>query len=953
MFGRAAIRRMLIRWAPMLGVGLFFVNCSDQTGPEERFGHLALIPEFESRSAYIVPVDSLRITLTRSDSTTIALDTVIGLAGQDSVDLTLTVTLLAQTEAFFLAVRIFNTAGDTLFSADDVVTATSGSSTATPVPVTIVYVGVGSDADSVRITPQSASVLFGDTVLLDAIALDSVGAEIPGTPIRFLTTDSTRGTFPDDEIGALVGGSTRGSLAVIAELLTGPADTVSVLVQPIPSAVVIVSGNDQSGDVQTELTDSIVVQVNGSDGLGGVEGVSVAFSTPDGGTLTPDTVITNAQGQAASAWVLGNTVGAQTAVAEVVGAAGVQATINATAVSPVATDLAIVSGDGQTGTVGVELTDSLVVLATNITGQPVAGTTIDWAVTVNTGTPNPAASVTDANGLAATAWTLGTTTGANAITASLPVVPGPSTDVSDSAATAAEETNADAAAATAPVVTFTATGNPGPPALLTVESGDAQADTAAAVLPLPIVAKVTDSFGNPVPAVNVDFAVTGGGGSVSVATVPTDTVGLSQTVWTLGTTAGPNEVTASSSALTPVTFTATANLGAPAILSVESGDAQADTAAAVLPQPIVAKVTDSFGNPVQGVNVDFAVTGGCGSLSVATVPTDAAGLSQTVWTLGATAGANEVTASSGALTPVTFTATAGPGAPTTLSVESGDAQADTAGAVLPQPIVAKVTDAFGNPVPGVNVDFAVTGGGGSVSVATVATDAAGLAQTTWTLGTGVGANVVTASTGTLTPVLFNATASFANPAQLAFLVGPVDELMGVVFGPALQVEVKDQYGNRVTTATDDITIAIGTNPASGNLLGTPTVAAVAGVATFSDLEVDNIGAGYTLVASSGTLANGTSATFDILVSPTRRAWITVGNGNWSNPANWNPVGVPTSSDTVTIKQSGTYTVTLDVSATVEQLILGGSIGSQTLFINGQTLTVTGTSLDVNPTVCFS
>ena len=244
MSGRATIRKILMRWTPVVGVGLLLANCSDQTGPEEQFGQLALLPTFESSAAHIVPVDSLRITLTRSDSITIALDTVIGLAGQDSVDLSLRVTLLAQTETFFLVLKIVNSVGDTVFSAGpQVVTATSGSSIGTPTPVTIVYVGVGSDADSVRITTPGASVLFGDTVLLDAIALDSVGAPIPGTPIRWLSTDEVRGTFPDDEIGKLVGGSTRGSLSVIAELLTGPADTVTVLVQPTPSSIVIVSGD--------------------------------------------------------------------------------------------------------------------------------------------------------------------------------------------------------------------------------------------------------------------------------------------------------------------------------------------------------------------------------------------------------------------------------------------------------------------------------------------------------------------------------------------------------------------------------------------------------------------------------------------------------------------------------------------------------------------------------------
>src|SRR2546421_611274 len=45
-------------------------------------------------------------------------------------------------------------------------------------------------------------------------------------------------------------------------------------------------------------------------------------------------------------------------------------------------------------------------------------------------------------------------------------------------------------------------------------------------------------------------------------------------------------------------------------------------------------------------------------------------------------------------------------------------------------------------------------------------------------------------------------------------------------------------GNTVTTATTSITLAIGTNPASGTLAGTTTVAAVSGVATFSDLSID-------------------------------------------------------------------------------------------------------------------
>ena len=41
-------------------------------------------------------------------------------------------------------------------------------------------------------------------------------------------------------------------------------------------------------------------------------------------------------------------------------------------------------------------------------------------------------------------------------------------------------------------------------------------------------------------------------------------------------------------------------------------------------------------------------------------------------------------------------------------------------------------------------------------------------------------------------------------------------------------------------------MAIGTNPGGGTLSGTTTVAAVAGVATFSNLSINKAGTGYTL-----------------------------------------------------------------------------------------------------------
>ena len=82
--------------------------------------------------------------------------------------------------------------------------------------------------------------------------------------------------------------------------------------------------------------------------------------------------------------------------------------------------------------------------------------------------------------------------------------------------------------------------------------------------------------------------------------------------------------------------------------------------------------------------------------------------------------------------------------------------------------------------------------------------------------------------------------------------------------PAVQVEVLDAVGNRIATAVNSITIAIGTNPTGGVLSGATTVSAVNGVATYGDLKIDQPGVGYTLVASAPTLASVTSVAFDIL-----------------------------------------------------------------------------------------
>jgi hypothetical protein len=84
--------------------------------------------------------------------------------------------------------------------------------------------------------------------------------------------------------------------------------------------------------------------------------------------------------------------------------------------------------------------------------------------------------------------------------------------------------------------------------------------------------------------------------------------------------------------------------------------------------------------------------------------------------------------------------------------------------------------------------------------------------------------------------------------------------------PSVQVAIVDALGNRVTSFNGQVTIAIGHNGGTvfpGTLSGTRTVNAVNGVATFADLSIDQLGTGYTLVASVPNVFTAESSPFNI------------------------------------------------------------------------------------------
>ena len=239
----------------------------------------------------------------------------------------------------------------------------------------------------------------------------------------------------------------------------------------------------------------------------------------------------------------------------------------------------------------------------------------------------------------------------------------------------------------------------------------------------------------------------------------------------------------------------------PTVLSIVSGDNQSGLTGEVLANSFVVEVLDQYGNPMEGVPVNFAVTAGAGTLSATTVATNTTGQAESTLTLGNDPGTNTVEASvEGIAETVTFSAEASlpPPMPTVLSIVSGDNQSGLTGEVLANPFVVEVHDQYDAPMEGVTVTFVVSAGGGVLSDTSVDTDASGLAQSTLTLGNDPGANTVEVSVEGITEtVTFNAIAELLEfnlslPSGISLIHVPLQ--VRTVDGEAQTIEsVSDLY----------------------------------------------------------------------------------------------------------------------------------------------------------------
>ncbi|HEV3368661.1 MAG TPA: hypothetical protein VG074_03800, partial [Acidimicrobiales bacterium] len=131
---------------------------------------------------------------------------------------------------------------------------------------------------------------------------------------------------------------------------------------------------------------------------------------------------------------------------------------------------------------------------------------------------------------------------------------------------------------------------------------------------------------------------------------------------------------------------------------------------------------------------------------------------------------------------------------------------------------------------------------------------------------GTGYTLAATSSPVLTPPVnanaFNITAGAAS--QLVFSTQPVAGVpLGTNFLTSPKVSVEDANANVVTSDTGTVTLAIASGPAGASLScsnpGFPTIAAVAGVATFTNCQIGGTLIGtFTLQATRSGLTTATS-----------------------------------------------------------------------------------------------
>ncbi len=432
----------------------------------------------------------------------------------------------------------------------------------------------------------------GDTLRLLARALDANGHRVAGLLPHWETGDSA--VFRVDSLGlARAVAPGRG----YAQAGFGPLHArVRVDVVLTPERLAVMGGDGQRQVAGRRLPVPLVLQARARSGQP-VPGAEVRITPEDAeGRVEPETAVADAEGRVRVSWTLAPRAGVQRLHAGLATADSVLTLTAEADPAPGNVRLEVV-GTAPHGAVGAELTEPVVVRATDSIGVALGEVRIAWAL-LDGGSITGSAR-TDSAGVARAYWTLGPKAGAQRLLVQV------------------------GQARLTPPARVLATAEPGTPAGLIVAGGDGQRGVAGEALGRRVVVLVRDAGGNPVAGASVRAVPAAG--SVDDTLLVTGADGRASAAWTLGAAPGEQRLDfrlAESKVRGQVK--ATARVGPAARVELARRPGKTAT-----PVELRARVTDQQGNPVRGATVTFST--GSGSLSVVRARTDSAGHASVRW----------------------------------------------------------------------------------------------------------------------------------------------------------------------------------------------------------------------------------------------------------------------------------------------------------------------------------
>jgi hypothetical protein len=527
---------------------------------------------------------------------------------------------------------------------------------------------------------------IGDSIQLAVTATDARGNALLGAPTVWTSSDTSVASV--DSSGMVV---TRGA--------GGTAIMVSVGDKSVKSRIYVVQR-----PVGLRVTDSLFRLPEGGQGRPGAHLVDVRAQEIKGSTTRwrsadPSIATVDSAGNA-----VGVAPGRTTFTASWDGMVG-QLPVE---VYPVPSSLTVLSGDGQRAPAGRRVSKPVTVQVVSRSGRPISGVPVRFLLEEGAGQAEPVADTSDTQGIARALWTLGGLPGRQVLTVTAEGV----------ASHAVVKAEAEPVAANTQITVLNA----------------ALEGPAGATLPEPVGVRVTDTSGVALVDVPVAWSV-GDDGAVLASESRTDSLGEARARWTLGPKSGTQRayVQVGSPRTVPRFAISAAALPGAAAKASTVGDLKREGSVGRMLRPaVVIKVVDRAGNPVPEVPVKLQTASGTVSDSV--LSTDSIGSVTVPWTLGRTAGVQQLTAHvEGIERAIEISVRAKAAGPANLAFVTP--KPGTASRAV-QSLDVDLTDAYGNPVADQPVVFSTKFG--TVTPARVMTDARGRAHTRWTPAPKVG-----------------------------------------------------------------------------------------------------------------------------------------------------------------------------------------------------------------------